>query len=109
LNSLFQFSILNCFLPGAKKQPPIIGATCAFDAKIYKIVGGIFDVTSCCTGNKKNFQISDFCSALPSLLIAQRRKNSHWSIENSQLKRHRFWSIFRKKSKLVPAKACIAN
>jgi hypothetical protein len=56
-------------LPETKKAAPIIGATCAFDAKIYKNVGGIFDVTSCRVWNKKNFKIFDFCSALPSLLV----------------------------------------
>ena len=53
----------------AKRRPPIIGAICAFDAKIYKIVGGVFDVSACGEGNKKNFKNCDFCSALPSLLV----------------------------------------
>ncbi|MGB2863481.1 MAG: hypothetical protein WBC05_09175, partial [Sedimentisphaerales bacterium] len=57
------------FAGGQKKPPPIIGATCAFDAKIYKNVGGVFDVSPGRTGNKKKVQISDFCSALPSLLV----------------------------------------
>jgi hypothetical protein len=50
-------------------KPPIIGAICAFDAKIYKNVGGFFDVTSCWARSKKNFQISGFCFQLPSLLV----------------------------------------
>ncbi|MBN2591863.1 MAG: hypothetical protein JXA81_00040 [Sedimentisphaerales bacterium] len=70
-----EFSILNfqisiaVFRPGGETRAPIIGATCAFDAKIYKNVGGNFDVSACGQGNKKNFRILDFCSALPSLLI----------------------------------------
>jgi len=52
-----------------KKPPPIIGATCAFDAKIYKNVGCFFGVSSGLTGNKNFFQISDFCFQLPSHLI----------------------------------------
>jgi hypothetical protein len=67
----FQFSIA-AFRPGGRKgAPPIIGWVCVFDAKFYKIVGGIFDVTCCWIRNKKNFKIFDFCSALPSFLIAQ--------------------------------------
>jgi hypothetical protein len=54
---------------GRKQTPSIIGATCAFDAKIYKIVDGIFAASLCYTSNKKNFQISDFCFQLPSLLV----------------------------------------
>ena len=64
----FQFSIAD-FRPGGETRAPIIGATCAFDAKIYKIVGGIFDVSACGGGSKKIFKNSDFCSALPSLLV----------------------------------------
>jgi len=64
------FVFLLVFRPeGKKSSAPIIGATCAFDAKIYKIVGGVFDVSSGRTGNKKNFQISDFCFQLPSHLV----------------------------------------
>jgi hypothetical protein len=44
-----------------------------FDAKIYKIVGGGFDVSACGEGNKKNFKNCDFCFQLPSLLVAQMR------------------------------------
>ena len=50
-------------------MPPIIGATCAFDAKIYKNVDGIFDVSACEEGNKKNFKLFYFCFQLPSLLV----------------------------------------
>ncbi|MGB2863556.1 MAG: hypothetical protein WBC05_09555, partial [Sedimentisphaerales bacterium] len=64
---------------------PIIGRTCAFDAKIYKNVDAIFAVSPCVVWNKKYFQISDFCFQLPSLLVEKFRKNS-------QLNRHRFWS-----------------
>jgi len=61
--------IFGSFLPGAKKQPPIIGATCAFDAKIYKNVDGVFDVSACVEGNKKNFKLFYFCFQLSSLLV----------------------------------------
>jgi hypothetical protein len=64
----FQFSIA-VFRPGGETRAPIIGATCGFDAKIYKIVGGVFDVSACGQGNKKNFKILDFCFQLPSVLI----------------------------------------
>ena len=50
-NLNFQFSI--AFRPEAKKPPPIIGRTCAFDAKIYKIVGDVFAVSVCVVWNKK--------------------------------------------------------
>jgi hypothetical protein len=60
-----------------KSSASIIGRVCAFDAKIYKNVGGVFDVSSGRTGNKKNFQISDFCSALPSLLVEKCCKNRY--------------------------------
>jgi hypothetical protein len=56
-------------LPEAKKQPPIIGATCAFDAKIYKNVDEIFAVSACWEGDNKIFKLFYFCLALPSLLI----------------------------------------
>jgi hypothetical protein len=62
-------SQLFCFLPEAKKQPPIIGATCAFDAKIYENADGFLDVSAYCGRNKKFFQISDFSFQLPSLLV----------------------------------------
>jgi hypothetical protein len=50
LHCSFAFYILIfnfAFLPEAKKRPPIIGRVCAFDAKIYKNVDGIFDVSAC--------------------------------------------------------------
>jgi len=54
----------------AKKQrPPTIRAACAFDAKIYKIVDDIFNVSPCLVWNKKKFHFSDFCFQLPALLI----------------------------------------
>jgi len=53
-------------------SPPIIGATCAFDAKIYKIVDSVFAVSLCYTGNKNFFQFSDFYFQLPSLLVENR-------------------------------------
>ena len=54
---------------GQKKRPPIIGATCAFDAKIYKNVDGVFDVSACGGGDKKIFKNCDFCFQLPALLV----------------------------------------
>jgi hypothetical protein len=56
-------------LAPAKRRPPIIGATCAFDAKIDKIVDGFFDVSACGKRNNEFFQIFDFCFQLPSLLV----------------------------------------
>ena len=52
-----------------KNNASIIGATCAFDAKIYKIVDAIFAVSPYVVWNKKFFKISDFCFQLPSLLV----------------------------------------
>jgi len=59
------------FLPEAKNNASIIGRVCGFDAKIYKILGEYFDVTSCWVRDKKFFKIFDFCFQLPALLIAQ--------------------------------------
>jgi len=56
-------------LPRRKQSPPIIGATCAFDAKIYKIVDSLFDVSHYLEWDKKIFQISNFSFQLPSLLV----------------------------------------
>jgi len=63
-------------------QPPIIERTCVFDAKIYKNVDGLFDVTCCWKSNKKKFKISDFCSALPSLLV-EIRSNQNLKLKNT--------------------------
>jgi hypothetical protein len=63
------FTFLPAFSAGAEKARPIIGRTCTFDAKIYKIVDGIFAVSACAARNKKIFQISDSCFQLPSLLV----------------------------------------
>jgi hypothetical protein len=41
--------------PAEKKRPPIIGRTCTFDAKIYKNVDSIFDISPCVIWNKKKF------------------------------------------------------
>jgi hypothetical protein len=58
------------FLTGGQKTTaPIIGRTCAFDAKIYKIVDTIFAVSAYAVWNKKFFKIPDFSFQLPSLLI----------------------------------------
>jgi hypothetical protein len=53
-------------------SPPIIGATCAFDAKIYKIVDSVFAVNPCPKSNKKYYQILNFSFQLPSLLVENR-------------------------------------
>jgi hypothetical protein len=49
--------------------PSIIGPTGAFESKIYKNVCHIFAISACGEKNKKIFQISDFYSALQSLLV----------------------------------------
>jgi len=59
-------------LPRRITSPLIIGATCAFDAKIYKNVDNFFAVSLCPRSNKKYFQISDFSFQLPSLLVENR-------------------------------------
>jgi hypothetical protein len=42
------FAFLLSFFAGRQKSSaPIIERTCAFDAKIYKIVGGLFAVSAC--------------------------------------------------------------
>jgi hypothetical protein len=66
---LFTFLASSYLPPGEKNSPPIIGATCAFDAKIYKIVDNVFGVSPCVEWNKKFFQFSDFSFQLPSLLV----------------------------------------
>jgi hypothetical protein len=68
---LFPFYLfISVFRPGAERRAPIIGRTCTFDAKIYKIVDRLFNVSCCGKRSKKNFKIFNFCSALPSLLVA---------------------------------------
>jgi len=64
----FSFSLAS-FRRRQKSSASIIGATCAFDAKIYKNIGGIFDVSACGEGNKKLFQFFNFSFQLPSLLV----------------------------------------
>jgi hypothetical protein len=54
---------------GKITRAPIIGATCAFDAKIYKNVDMVFAVSLCLPKNKKFFQISDFCFQLQADLV----------------------------------------
>ncbi len=63
---------MSVFRPGQKAAPPTIERTCAFDAKIYKIVDSVFAVSLCPKSNKKFFQISDFSFQLPSLLVENR-------------------------------------
>jgi hypothetical protein len=76
-------------LGGLKNTPaPIIGRTRAFDAKIYKIVGGIFDVSVCRRRSKKFFKIFAFCFQLPALLIdfcAENRQGLEVRIERRRV------------------------
>ena len=65
----FYLSFYLSFCRGQKRRAPIIGATCAFDAKIYKIVDGIFDVSAFVIWNKKIFKLFYFWFQLPSFLI----------------------------------------
>jgi hypothetical protein len=62
-----------CLLPFAfyfaERRASTIGATCMFDTKKYKNEGRILAVSHYVVWNKRFFQISDFCSALPSLLV----------------------------------------
>jgi len=92
-------------LPEAKSCASTIGATCAFDAKIYKNVGDVFNVSSGRTGNKKKFQISDFCFQLPARLVENyaiyRRirfeKTSHRPEEQQELSARKAGTIQRDK------------
>jgi len=65
----FQFSIAAFSAGGRKGAPPIIGRTCAFDAKIYKNVDGILAVSLCVVWNKKIFKLFYFYFQLPALLV----------------------------------------
>jgi len=64
----FQFSIA-VFRPEDERRASTIGPTCAFDAKIYKNVGCIFNVSALLILSKKNFNFFHFCSALSSVLV----------------------------------------
>ena len=69
----FSFYLFTCLSPGGRKgTPPIIGRTCVFDAKIYKNVDAIINVSPCAVWNKKICQISDFSFQLPALLVEKR-------------------------------------
>jgi len=61
--------------PGRKKPPPIIERTCAFDAKIYKNVDGIFAVNPCLVCNKNFSKLFYFYFQLPSLLVEKPRNS----------------------------------
>jgi len=59
----FSFYLFTCLIGrGPKRRAPIIGATCAFDAKIYKIVDALFAVSLCVVWNKKNLEFPIFVS-----------------------------------------------
>ena len=73
--SIFVFRVSAFSAGSQKRRPPIIGRTCAFDAKIYKIVDSVFDVNACEEGNKKIFKLFYFCFQLPSFLIDLLEKN----------------------------------
>jgi hypothetical protein len=51
------------------KRLSIIERTCTLDAKIYKIVGGRFDVSAVMKGSKNFFLFFHFCSGVPSFLV----------------------------------------
>ena len=59
-----------------KSSASIIERTCAFDAKIYKIVDGIVNVSACGGWNNKIFKLFYFCFQLPSLLVENKHKYS---------------------------------
>jgi len=67
--SELDISILVVFAGGEKNNAPTIGRTCAFDAKIYKIVDTILAVSLCLVWDKKIFKLFHFYSQLPSLLV----------------------------------------
>ena len=75
----FTFYILNFnFSPfgrGPKRCAPIIGATCVFHAKIYKIVGSRFAVSPSLASNKNFFQFSAFGSEVSAYLVDFSRKS----------------------------------
>ena len=51
---LFPYTFLLAFSAGGRKgMPSIIGRTCVFDAKIYKIVDALFNVSAYVEWNKK--------------------------------------------------------
>jgi hypothetical protein len=76
---------LPTFAEARKKRASIIGATCVFGTKIYKNVGCIFTISACGERNKKIFQISDFCSALPAFLVEKFPKNMKHVPQISQI------------------------
>jgi hypothetical protein len=49
----YEYLAVSC--PRRKSSASIIGATCGFDAKIYKNVDAIFVVSTYGEGNKKKF------------------------------------------------------
>jgi hypothetical protein len=61
---------------------------CAFDTKFYKNAGTILAVSSCLAGNKKIFQISDFCSALPSFLVGKNVYYTAFFIDEHDISHH---------------------
>jgi len=49
--------------------PPIIKATCAFDAKFDEFSRWSIHLSAYVEMNKKKFEKSDFCSRVPALLV----------------------------------------
>jgi hypothetical protein len=87
-----QLSIINSHL----KPPPIIGRTCAFDAKIYKNVDTIFAVSPCVVWNKKFYQFSDFSFQPPAFLIDLLEKILPiLTLKNVIINRRYLWHKFR--------------
>ena len=70
--SFFSFFLLPFYLPFGrrpKRRPPIIERTCAFDAKIYKIVDAFLAVSPCVAWSKNLFKLFYFYFQLPTLLV----------------------------------------
>jgi hypothetical protein len=86
--------LLAAFGRRPKSSASIIGATCAFDAKIYKIVDGNFNVSSCGKWNKKIFKLFYFCFQLPSLLVEMMPSHSRRFSGNFRKNRKTKGTIF---------------
>ena len=78
------------FSAPAKRRPPILGRTCAFDAKIYKNVDAIFIVSLCLVWNKKIFKLLYFYFQLPSLLV-EIHPTQNLKLKTQNYHRHRYW------------------
>jgi len=86
--------------PVEKKPPPIIGATCAFDAKIYKIVDDIFAITPYRSSNKKFSKLFYFYFQLPSLLV---ENSAQLKTQHSKPKTNIAIAFGRKSANILPS------